>query len=203
MVAIMRCLLALVALVVLYVDPTHTPWVELTRSSLAVYALYSATLCVGSFRGAVVPRAQPWADMLFYAYLVALTHGVGSIFFHFFFFPIVAASFSRGFREGFALMMVAVLSFAVIGLLGYAAGTQFELAQALTRTISLYILGYMIAYWGEHEITLRRRLSLLRELSSADNPRAGLDRFMEQNLSRLIDFFGAQSCVLVFAKAGA
>src|SRR5262245_51295348 len=203
MVAIMRCLLVLVALVVVYVDPAQTAWVELTRVSLAVYALYSALLCVGSFRGAVVPRVQPWLDVLFYAYLVALTHGSGSIFFHFFFFPIVAASFSRGFREGFALMMVAVLSFATIGLAGYAAGTQLESAQALTRTISLYILGYMIAYWGEHEITLRRRLSLLRELSSSVNPRAGLDSMMAHNMAKLIEFFGAQSCVLVFSRAGA
>ncbi len=202
MVAIMRCLLALAGLVVVYLDPTHARWVELAYSSLIIYAAYSAILCVRAVRGSFALRAQPWIDAFFYVYLVALTHGTGSIFFTFFFFAIVAASFSRGFREGFAVTMLAVLSFAVIGLAGYAAGAQFELAQALTRTISLYILGYMISYWGEHEITLRRRLGLLRELSGSVNPRAGLDSVMEQNLTRLLEFFGAQSCILVFAKAG-
>ena len=48
MVAIMRCLLALVALVVIYLDPSQAVWVERTYASLIVYAVYSAILCTGS-----------------------------------------------------------------------------------------------------------------------------------------------------------
>src|SRR5688572_13081023 len=203
MVAIMRCLLALIGLVVIYLDPGRTTWVQLTYASLLVYAAYSSVACAVSFRHPLAQRVQPWIDVLFYAYLVALTEGVGSVFFHFFFFAIIAASFSRGFRDGFAVTMVATLAYAVIGLAGYAAGAHFELGQALTRTISLYILGYLISYWGEHELTLRRRLSLLRELSGSVNARPGLDSIMAKNLTRLLEFFGAQSCLLVFVKAGA
>ena len=203
MVAIMRCLLALVGLVVIYLDPGRTPWVELTYASLLAYAAYSSVVCAVTVRHPLAQRAQPWVDVLFYVYLLALTEGAGSIFFHFFFFAIIAASFSRGFRDGFAVTMVATLAYAVIGLAGYAAGAQFELGLALTRTISLYILGYLISYWGEHELTLRRRLSLLRELSGSVNARTGLDNVMAKNLTRLLEFFGAQSCLLVFVKAGA
>lgn len=203
MVAIMRCLLALVALVVVYVDPAETPWRGLTLASVFGYALYSAVLCMDGARAALPSRTLPWIDALFFAYLVALTHGASSVFFHFFFFAIVAAAFSRGLKEGFALTMAATLSFAIIGLAGYAAGAPYEVAHSITRTISLFILGYMISYWGEHEITLHRRLGLLRELSGLVNPRDGLDKVMAQNLGRILDFFDAQSCVLVFAKSGA
>ena len=202
MVAIMRCLLALAALVVVSLDPAQASPVELTYALLLFYTAYSAALCLEGVRNALPSRAQPWIDVLVFTVLVALTQGTGSIFFHFFFFAIVAASFSRGLREGFAVTMVAVLCYAVISLVDYATTSRLRIGEPLTRTISLYILGYLISYWGEHEIALRRRLSLLRELSGVTNPRAGLDNLMAQNLTRLLEFFGAQSCLLVFAKAG-
>src|SRR5919108_4262471 len=95
MVAIMRCLLAVVGLVVIYLDPGRTPWVELTYASLLVYAAYSSVACAVSLRHPLALRVQPWIDVVFYAYLIALTEGTSSIFFHFFFFAIIAASFSR------------------------------------------------------------------------------------------------------------
>jgi signal transduction histidine kinase len=169
---------------------------------LIAYAAFAAALFFPGFRWFVPARAQPWIDVISYVALVALTEGIGSIFFHFFFFAIIVASFSRGFREGFAVTMVAVLTFATIGLAGYAAGTPFDVTQALTRTVSLYIIGYMISYWGEHEIALRRRLSLLRELSSSVTARAGLDSAVAQYLTALTSFFSAQACLLVFSRAG-
>lgn len=203
MVGIMRCLLALAALVVVYVDPAQGSPSTLTYAALTIYTAYSALLCLPGLRRCVPARAQPWIDVLFYIVLIALTQGSGSIFFHFLFFAILTASFSRGFREGFAVTMVAVLAFATISLVDHAVSNLLRIGEVLTRTVSLYIVGYLIASWGEHEISLRRRLGLLRELSDAVNPRAGLDNVMAGNLTRLLEFFGAQSCLLVFAKAGA
>jgi signal transduction histidine kinase len=203
MVAFMRCLLAFAALVVIYLDPAQASPAGLTYALLLLYTAYSAALCLDGVRNWIPSRVQPWIDVVVYTMLVALTKGTGSIFFHFYFFAIVAASFSRGLREGFAVTMVAVLGYAVISLVDYAGSNHLRLGEALTRTVSLYILGYLISYWGQQEIALRRRLSLLRELSAAANPRVGLDDLMAQNLTRLLDFFGAQSCLLVFAKAGA
>jgi signal transduction histidine kinase len=202
MVAIMRCLLAFLALGVVYLDQNQTQSLAAVYGVLCAYAGFAIALFFPAVRRHLKSRAQPWIDVAVYIALVALTQGVGSIFYHFFFFAIVVASFSRGFREGFAVTMVAALAFAIIGLGGYAAGTPFDLTQALTRTGSLYIIGYMIAYWGGHEIALRRRLSLLRELSASVNPRGGLDTLIAQHLSQLTTFFGAQSCLLVFSKAG-
>ena len=202
MVAIMRCLLALLALGVVYLEQNQTQSLAAVYGVLCAYAGFSIALFFPAVRRHVKSRAQPWIDVAVYVALVALTQGIGSIFYHFFFFAIIVASFSRGFREGFAVTMVAALAFAIIGLGGYAAGTPFDLTQALTRTGSLYIIGYMIAYWGGHEIALRRRLSLLRDLSASVNPRAGLDSLIAQHLSRLTAFFGAQSCLLLFSKAG-
>ena len=204
MVAIMRCLLAMVGAVIVYVDPHQARWIGAVWASLAVYSSYSVALFIPAVhRSAAVSRAQPWVDVLFFAYLVALTQGIGSVFFHYFLFAIVVASFSRGFVEGISVTMVAVLSFAAIGLAGYAAGAHFELAQALTRSVSLFILGYLISYWGGHEISLRRRLSLLTELTASANPRARPDNVIASNLSRLLEFFDADGCVLVCPKPGA
>ena len=203
MVAIMRCLLALVALGFTYLDPAHTRWIGAIYAVLIAYAAFSVALLVPKFRRATaaLARAQPWIDVAFCIGLVALTGGADSVFFHFFFFAIIVASFSRGFREGFAVTMVAVLAFATIGLAGYAAHGSFDLTQALTRTVSLFILGYMTSYSGGRDMASRRRLSLLQELSGAVNPRAGLDTLMANHLSRINEFFGASSCLLVFSKS--
>ncbi len=202
MVAIMRCLLAFLALGVVYLDQNQAQSIQTVYGVLCGYAGYAIALFFPAVRRHLKTRAQPWIDVVVYVTLVALTLGVGSIFYHFFFFAIIVASFSQGFREGFAVTMAAALAFALIGLGGYAAGTPFDLTQALTRTGSLYIIGYMIAYWGGHEIALRRRLSLLRDLSASVNPRAGLDSLIAHYLYRLTTFFGAHSCLLVFSKAG-
>ena len=202
MVAIMRCLLAALALGVTYFHPQQALFLQPVYGLLCAYAGFAIALFFPAIRRYLPARTYPWIDALVYVALIALTEGVGSIFFHFFFFAIIVASFSHGFRDGFAVTMVAALGYATIGLAGYAAGLQFDLAQALSRTGSLYIIGYMIAYWGEHEIALRRRLGLLRELSASLNPRAGLDNLVAQHLTRMTSFFEAQACLLVFSRAG-
>ena len=155
MVAVMRCLLAAFALAVVYLDPTQALRPDLTYAGLLIYTTYSVALCASDLRRWIPQRAQPWIDVVFYSYLVALTQGTGSIFFHFFFFAIVTAAFSRGLREGLAVTMVAVLSFAGISLVEHAGSHHLRLSETLTRTVSLYLLGYLVSYWGGHEIALR------------------------------------------------
>jgi signal transduction histidine kinase len=196
MVALMRCLLALVALVAVSVAAHHNPLPAVLFPSIVAYGVYSVALGIGGSRRPLTARAQPWIDVLFYTFLIALTHGSESIFFHFFFFPIVAAAFSRGFREGLGVTMFAVLSFVTISLAGYAGGMQFELTQAATRSISLFILGYMISYWGRNELALRRRLRLLRALAASANPRLTLDELVSSQLLQLLEFFGAEGALV-------
>jgi signal transduction histidine kinase len=184
MVALVRCLLALSALFVFVLDAA-------TYAQLLAYSFYSIALYLFILGGRmpVAPRAQPWIDVGVYGGLLALTGGASAMFFLYFFFPILVASFSRGWREGFAVTLVSA---------ALAAGISLAAAPA----IYLLVLGTMIAYWGGREFALRRRLSLLKDLASLDNPRLGVDHAIAQSLRRLRAFFEADACILVCALGG-
>lgn len=129
MLALTRCVLAFTALAIIWIDPSEPRrLVELTYTSLAVYCIYSAVLALISYRRdwPAPKRAFHWADILFYAYLVALTEGTSSIFFYFFFFAILVASFSWGFREGLAVTVVSFILFTTVGLTFAPSGEEFE-----------------------------------------------------------------------------
>src|SRR5688572_30392550 len=84
MLALVRCVLAYSALVIIYIDPSEpTRLVEVTYASLAAYCGYSTLIAYASWREEwpSPDRIFHWADIFFYAYLVALTEGTSSIFF--------------------------------------------------------------------------------------------------------------------------
>ena len=201
--ALVRCVLAFSALVIIWIDPSEpTRLVELTYASLAAYCVYSAVLALDSYRSEWPPpkRAFHWADIFFYAYLVALTEGTSSIFFHFFFFAILVASFFRGFREGVAVTLVSLFLFVTVGWLASPGGAAFELNRMLTRAVYLFVFGYLFAYWGGFERLLKRRLRLLGEINNLWNPRFGVDHAIGSNLDRLLDFYAGSACVLVLRR---
>lgn len=204
MVATMRCLLALVALLVGVLNAGFGTSPSLLYGALLAYSAYSLALLVSSVRGhAPFQRAHPWLDTLFFAILVALTGGSASVFFHYFLFAIIVASFSRGFPEGLWVTVCAVAAFTGVGLANYALAGRMDGSDTVIRSASLFLLGYLVAYWGGQEIALRERLSLLRELSTLADPRAQPERVMDRMLGRLIDFFEASSCVLIVPIPGA
>ncbi|HUF21844.1 MAG TPA: histidine kinase [Burkholderiales bacterium] len=205
MVGMMRCVLASSALVIIWIDPSEPQrWVELTYTSLVLYCAYSALLAYLAYRSDWPTPARPthWIDVLFYACLVALTEGTGSIFFHFFLFSILVASFSRGFREGISVTAASLVLFLTVGLIAAPGGHDFELNRTLIRGVYLAALGYMIAFWGGHETLLKRRLRLLREINNLGNPRFGPEHAIEANLSRLLAFYDGDACVLVLKHSG-
>src|SRR5262245_50058563 len=109
MVAVMRTLLGLAALAIVYIDPPASDrLLSIVYGSLACYCVYGLAVCATVFhdRRLIPERALYWADVAFYGYLVMLTGGVSSVFFHFFFFAILVSSFSGGFREGLAVTVV-------------------------------------------------------------------------------------------------
>ena len=203
MVASMRCILAISGLAIIYVDPTEPArFVQLTYVSLILYCIWSVTLFVSASR-ALLPlghRYASWIDVLWAAYLVALTQGTSSIFFFLFLFAILVASFSRGYREGLLVTTAATVLFLIVGLVFAPDGREFELNRSLIRPVYMFTLGWMIAYWGGREIALRRRLMILQEIGSQWNPRLGVDRTIGVNLERLLDFFGAVECHLVLRR---
>jgi signal transduction histidine kinase len=79
-------------------------------------------------------------------------------------------------------------------------GATWEPQRYLIRPAFLLTLGYMIARWGGHEVDLKRRLDLLRELATSANPRFGMNRTLGRMMHRLTAYFGAGGCALVLRE---
>ena len=202
LVCLMRLVLSLSALVIIYVDPSEPDrLVVATYAALALYLLYSAALLLASLRGAPVWEvAAPWVDVAWYLVLISLSSGTGSVFFFFFFFAVLVASFRQGFRAGLSVTVVSAVSFTLVGFYTAPPEPHFEWNRFLLRPTYLFVLGYMMAYWGGREIRLKRELNLLREVSGLANPRFGLAHTLGSVMRRLRVFYEAENCLLVWSE---
>lgn len=200
MIGLMRLILALSALIIIYIDPAEPDrFVAITYGALLAYTFYSGVLYVLSLRSAhVMPiRTAHWVDVGCFLIIVAISSGTNSIFFFFFFFAILVASFRRGFRSGFRVTLCSALLFTVVGYATAPARPNFELNRFLLRPVYLLVLGYMIAYWGGREIRLKQRLRLLKEITRLSNPRFGVSQTIGSILRRLQVFYDANLCAVV------
>src|SRR5215212_7245977 len=192
MVCLMRLVLAVSALVIVYLDPAEpNRLVPVTYTALVLYTLYSAALYVLTVsRESWQPGGWvPWADVASYLLLVSLSSGTNSVFFFFFFFSILEASFRRGFAPGLRVTLVSAALFTLVGYLSAPPEPAFELNRFLLRPIYLVVLGYMIAYWGEAELRLKRRLALLKEVNTLSNPRFGVAQTVATMMKRVRAFY--------------
>ena len=200
MISAMRVLLALSALLVIYIDPSEPDrLVFLTYLALVGYAIYSLVLFLSSVRlGRVLPlQILHWLDVAWYVLLVALSSGTNSIFFFFFFFAILVASFGWGFGSGLRVTLVSALLFTIVGYLTAPLEPHFQLNRFLLRPIELLVLGYLIAFWGGLQTRLKARLRLLRRVSLLSNPRFGVERTVQSVLESLRSSYDADSCMLI------
>lgn len=171
MVAAMRLVLVASALLVIGMDPvepnhfpvaTHVTLLLYAGYSLALYLLRKRRLNTAGRRLATAhPRWTHWADVAWFTLLAGLSTGTHGILFGFFF-AILTASFTHGFREGWRVTVVSTLLFGLEGWLTAAilSGPSFseygfEWNGFLLRPIYLLVLGYMIAYWGGYEIEIQ------------------------------------------------
>jgi signal transduction histidine kinase len=205
-IAVMRFILALSALLITIVDPSEPDrLVAITYAALTLYTIYSATLYVTVQRfqafQARIRKWTHWADVGWYLVLIGLSSGTSSVFFFFFFFAILVASFRWGFRSGLSVTVISAVLFTTVGFVTAPKGLDFELNRFLLRPIYLFVLGYMMAYWGGYEITLKRRLALLKEVNTLANPRFGVDRTTGWLVERLRGFYDADVCLLVTVDA--
>ena len=197
MVGRMRLVLAISAFLAIFID----------RSALGGAAGYTWLVFSGYIGHSFVvyvysqlnqPFAQSrlihWLDVVWYALMVLFTDATQSFFFLFFFFAILTSSFRWGFEEGARITMASVALFAACSL---ATATENDLARLLLRTTFLLTLGYMCVHWGGSKVELRRRLSLLRDVSRLSNPRFGVDHTVTTVLEKTRLFFGASACILV------
>lgn len=201
----MRLMLAAAALLVILIDPTEPDrYVRLTYIALALYTIYSAAILFLSVRRSdLIPaRHMHWFDMIWYLGLMALSSGTSSIFFSFFFFAILVASFGWGSRAGLQLTVVSAVLVLLVGILSAPRGPGFELYRLLLRPIQLLILGYLISRWGGFKINLRNRLQLLKDVTVFSNPRFGIDRTINAILESLRSFYDADSALLLVPVEG-
>jgi signal transduction histidine kinase len=198
-----RLLLATSALIVVWIDPLEpTHFVGATYTALTLYVSYSAFLY--SFdrgRTSFGIRYAHWIDVVWYAVLIGLSSGTNSIFFFFFLFSILSASFYLGFREGLAVTGVSFTLFLIVSYLTFRGHQSFELNRFLLRPIFLVVLGYLFSYWGGAEILLRRKLELLKEINVVSNPRFGFQHAAVSILEKLRLLYGADICLFVWKDA--
>lgn len=201
MVFVMRLLLAVTAILTLYIAPMdlgiHGRQGMLSWLVFSGYVLHSMTLLIAARR-----RGNPfwhgrlvyWLDLGWYGLMVYCSGGDNSFFFPFFFFVILTASFQWGFEEGARITLASAVALA---LATWLADTATNQAHLLLRTTFLLALGYMIAYWGGMGLTQRRRLSLLRKVSQLSNPRFGVDQTICSILQQIRQFYHASNCLLL------
>lgn len=197
MVARMRLVLSVSALLAVFVDPASLRGVDgSTWLLFCGYVLHSLVICFYSELEA--PFAQSklihWLDVCWYALIVLLTDGVHSAFFLFFFFAILTSSFRWGFEEGARVTLASVALFAACGM---DSATEQDLPRLLLRSTFILALGYMIIYWGRSKVELKRRLALLRAVSRVSNPRFGVDHTVTSILEKVQAFFQGSCCLLV------
>lgn len=206
MMALVRSLLAASGLLIIWLDPTEpTRLPQLTYASLGLYFLYSIALVVLTRRHPELSshRGFHWADVVFATYLVALTEGTNSVFFFFYFFSILSASFTRGYRHGLTITLASLTGFVIGSMLSLPHTAVVDFDRMAIRPVYLLLFGYMMAHWGGFELSLKSRLALLHTLQSSSNPRLGKDGLILNSLAGLRDFFEADACVLVVSRPGA
>jgi len=199
LVSISRLLLAAAGLVVTVVDMEAGPAYIPLIATLALYTLYSAIALLLSIRKShVVPvQYMHWIDMIWFVVLIGFNSGSNGIFFSYFFFAILVASFGWGYLSGLRITLVSTLLFTTIALVTLPNLDRFETKRLLLRPIELLVLGYLISRWGGFKVNLRNRLQLLKDVTVLSNTRFGIDRTITSILETLRSFFDADACLLL------
>jgi signal transduction histidine kinase len=206
MISAMRVVLACSALVVTVIDPSEPDSLVFPiYLALTGYVIYSGVIYILAIRHSRILTGKflHWLDVAWYLALVAVSSGTNSIFFFFFFFAILVGSFGWGFNEGLRVTIVSAVLFTIVG---YATGPpqpELQLNRLLLSTIQLLVLGYMIAFWGRIQSSLKSRLGLLKEVSLVSNPRFGVERTIRSVLESLRSSYHAETCLLILPKSPA
>lgn len=207
MINVVRLILAATILGISLINQHDTPGqgVEFYLVLLG-YLAYSLTLYT------VVPRNDwlahaardwsHWLDLGWFLGLSWLSSNLGGACYGLLFFAILVAAFRWGFVTGMRLVGVAVILFTVLGAVAAGAAPNADLLRLLLRPIYLLTLGYMIAYWGEFEVTAKRRLAFVKDVTRLANPRFGTHQTIGAMLARARKFFDADTCLLLSYHAG-
>lgn len=205
-IAALRLILALSALTLSYGSDFGSDPAEYRGPTLVVlslYSAYSAVLTVLARRG-LGPQRVPayWLDTVWYTAFTAVGGGPASMFFSFYFFAILQASFRGGTRSGVHVTVAAVVLSSAAGYLVYPDNRALPLDRFALRPIYLLVIGFLMARLGSLDLLFRRRLTLLKEVSTIANPRFGEGQTIALVLERLRLFHGAEAALFVESDSG-
>ena len=204
MIGVMRCILAFAGLVIynFYYHLESAKFVTLTFATLLSYYVWSALTLMWAMRHRTEapPIYEHWVDIFLCTFLFALTQGNARIFFFFFLFAILVTSLSRGYREGLIATAASAVLFIIVSLSATVSGHNIAIESTLILPLYLLTIGYLMAHWGGQEISKRHRLKLLQDTDTQWNPRFGVDSAISKNITRIMHFFTANSCVLVIKR---
>ena len=203
--AIGRAFLTVWGLVAVYVDPTEPSGLaELSYALLVGYALYSVIVLVFVERATrLAPRDGEFLhaiDILWTAVLTFVSNGVGSPFFLFFIFVVLAAAFRWGFR---ATMITAAVVFGLVAVqtLVLAAGpwgklfstSGDEINRTIMRVAYLLLSAFMVGYLGEQEKLLRAETTTMAAAGRQPRVDLGLGGSVTAVARELLQTFDASA----------
>lgn len=196
-----RLLMAASGLVALNLDPPEFSlapgWV---MPLLFAYAAFAVLALLQEILGSAVNPALDWVDLVWGVALTVVTGGTSSVLFFFLLLPIIARSFREGFEPGWRMALYATGAFLAFGLPASPGGILFEFNRALTRPLTLIILGYVIAREGGAQHRALRQLALLAAINAVGNPRLGADRTLTHTAARIRDTYAVDECLIVLCQ---
>jgi signal transduction histidine kinase len=165
-IAFSRLLLAAVALLAIYIDPTQpTRFSQATYIILAVYVTWSSILAVRAWTSPDAPGhylATHILDVCVFIALMYLTEGPGSPFFVFFTFSIISAGLKWGARGAVLTATVVLVAFLTTTFLS-SSPEAGEVNRVIVRVAYLVVVAVLIGFFGWHRQSTNQQLQRLSE----------------------------------------
>lgn len=207
-IAIGRFVLSLAALAIITVDPREPMYsVSMLYTVLTAYIAYSAVLLWVFSNRRLQPKATSKpilvADVGWFTLIVILSEGSTSPFFLLYLFAVCTAAIRWGVRTTVrvAAWSGALYLVSILVVRRALLGPDFKVHTAhLMRPIYLVVLGYLVGFIGEHELTAKRRLlemiSIQREVGRSRSQLVTLVRL----LHHVVRFFGGDYLLVQLQK---
>lgn len=197
-----RVLVAIAAMAIALADPALSASPVL--AVLLPYGAFSAAVMLHANRhpcGAAL-RGMYRVDAACYLLAIALSGGIESKLVVALLFPILVVSFKHGFRRG---AVMAGMCAALFALVGAAAGGLDRAPDpdggSLLPVVALFLVGLIVARWGNTEYTVLRRLAFTTDVNGLATPRYGLPHAMGRLAQMLRAYLRADNCIVVLNDA--
>jgi signal transduction histidine kinase len=209
-IAVGRLVLSFAALAIITVDPRKPMYsISMLYTVLVAYIAYSAVLfwVFSTRRVRLAATSKPIlvADVGWFTLIVILSEGSTSPFFLLYLFGVCTAAMRWGVRTTVrvAAWSGAVYLVSILVVRRALLGPDFQIHTAhLMRPIYLVVLGYLVGFIGEHELSAKRRLlemiSVQREVGRSRSQLFTVVRL----LHHVISFFGADYLLVQVRAAG-